>query len=217
MGPSSGETTVFLWHLVEHVWNVMAHTHTQKPDLVFHRNRRVHLNQRGSQFSRLQTVESADQRAATVLSLASTLIIAWKCRYRAGEKEWWAWNNLYVYKFMKTESGVGITILLPEVQKRVAETCVSRTLCRVLKEGKNVETGITMAFSTPRKLGPRVCTKSILDNFNEALLRIVIHNFYLNEKQQPTPKAIHSKMCESTCYGGGVFSPRLVLRKMGFR
>ena len=40
---------------VEHVWNVMAHA--QKPDFVFQRNGRVHLNRRGSQFSRLLAVE----------------------------------------------------------------------------------------------------------------------------------------------------------------
>jgi len=58
------------------------------------------------------------------------------------------------YKFMKTKSEVGIAIPLSKVQKRVVEaTRVSRrTLCRVLKEGENVETGVTMAFSTPRKL-----------------------------------------------------------------
>jgi hypothetical protein len=33
------------------VWNVM--THAQKPDFVFRRNGRVHLNRRGLQFSRL--------------------------------------------------------------------------------------------------------------------------------------------------------------------
>ena len=41
--------------LVEHVLNVMAHA--QNPDLVFQRNGRVHLNRRGSQFSRLLAVE----------------------------------------------------------------------------------------------------------------------------------------------------------------
>ena len=40
---------------VQHVWNVMAHP--QKPDLVFQRNGRVHLNWEGSQFSRLLAVE----------------------------------------------------------------------------------------------------------------------------------------------------------------
>jgi len=104
------------------------------------------------------------------------------------------------------------------VQKRVAEaTCVSRrTLCRVLKEGENVETGIAMAFSTPRTLRTKVCTESILDNY-EAVLRRIVHNFYLTEKEQPTLKAIHRKICESTGYGGGVSSLRLVLRKMAFR
>ena len=63
---------------------------------------------------------------------------------RSGERE-------LVYKFMKSESEVGITIPLSKVQTRVAEaTRVSRrTLCRVLKEGENVETVVTVAFSTP--------------------------------------------------------------------
>ena len=78
----------------------------------------------------------------------------------------------FVYKFMKTESEVGITIPLSKVQKRVAEaTSVSRRILRRILKGENVETGVTMAFSTPRKLRPKVCTKSILDNFDEAVLK----------------------------------------------
>ena len=63
-----------------------------------------------------------------------------------------------LYKFVKTESEVGITISLSKVQKRVAEaTRVSRrSLCRVLEEDENVETGVAMSFSTPRKLRPKV-------------------------------------------------------------
>ena len=41
--------------LVDCVWNVMAHV--QKPDFVFRRNGRVHLNRRGRQFSRLLAAE----------------------------------------------------------------------------------------------------------------------------------------------------------------
>jgi hypothetical protein len=101
-----------------------------------------------------------------------------------------------VYKCMKTEAEVGITIPLSKVQKRVAEATrvCRRTLCRVLKESEKVETGVTMAFSTPRKLRPKVCAKSILDNFDKAVLRKIVHNFYLTEKQRPPLKAIHSKM-----------------------
>ena len=59
---------------------------------------------------------------------------------------------------MKSESQLGITIPLPKVQKGVAEaTLVSRrTLCRVLKEGENVETGVITAFSSLQNLSPEV-------------------------------------------------------------
>ena len=40
---------------LDRVWNVMAHA--QKPDFVFRRNGRVHLNRRGRQFSRLLAAE----------------------------------------------------------------------------------------------------------------------------------------------------------------
>jgi len=192
----------------------------QKPHLVFWRNGRVHLNRRGCQFSQLLAVEvcaSADSECIIFSkyvnhSLKMSLQGRKKHVKRSGEREI-VYN---VYKFMKSESEVGITIPLSKVQKWVAEaTRVSRTLCRVLKEGEHVETGVTMAFSTPCKLRPKVCTKSVLDNFDEAVLRRIVHNFYLTEKQQPT--LIHSKMCESTGYGGGITSLRLVLRKMGFR
>jgi hypothetical protein len=123
---------------------------------------------------------------------------------RSGERE----IIFNVHKFMKTESEVGITIPVSKVQKRVmAATHVSRrNLCRVLKEGVNVEIGVAMAFSTPRKQRPRVCTKRVLDTFDEGVLRRVVHNFYLTEKQRPTLKVIHRRMCESTDYGGSVSS-----------
>ena len=197
--------------------------HVQKPDLVFQRNGRVHLNRRGCQFSQLLADEecgSADSNCSIFSKYIdhslNILLQGRKKRIkRSGEREI-VYN---VYKFMKSESEVGITIPLSKVQKRVAEaTHVSRrTLCRVLKVGENVETGVTMAFSIPRKLRPKVCTKSVLDNFDEAVLRRIVHNFYLTEKQRPTLKAIHSKMCKSTGCGGGVSSLRLMLRKMGFR
>ena len=81
---------------------------------------------------------------------------------RSGERE-----IVYaVYKWMKTESEVGITIPVSKVQNRVAEAtrASGRALCSISKEGENVETGVAMAFSTPRKLRPKVCTKSVLDN-----------------------------------------------------
>ena len=56
-GPNMTANISFLPHarLVDCVWNVMAHA--QKPDFVFRRNGRVHLNRRGRQFSRLLAAE----------------------------------------------------------------------------------------------------------------------------------------------------------------
>jgi len=42
-------------YMVDCVWNVMAHA--QKPDFVFRKNGRVHLNRHGCQFSRLLAAE----------------------------------------------------------------------------------------------------------------------------------------------------------------
>jgi hypothetical protein len=42
-------------NMVDCVWNVMAHA--QKPDFVFRRNGRVHLNRQGRQLSRLLAAE----------------------------------------------------------------------------------------------------------------------------------------------------------------
>ena len=164
-------------------------THAQKPDLVFQRNGRVHLNRRGSQFSRLVAVEECGSTGSNCIICRKDVDHSLKMSLQGGKKQVKRSGEceiVYnVYKFMKIESEVGITIPLSNVLKRVAEaTRVSRrTLSGVMKEGENVENGVTMAFSTPCKLRlPKFCTKSILHNFNEAVLRIV-HNFYLTEKQ----------------------------------
>jgi len=48
-------TAALLQQAVNCVWKVMAHT--QKPDFVFRRNGRVHLNRQGRQFSRILAAE----------------------------------------------------------------------------------------------------------------------------------------------------------------
>ena len=151
--------------------------HAQKPDLVFQRNGRVHLNRQGSQFSRLLAAEECGSAGNDCIifskyvdhSLKMSLQGGKKRVKRSGEREI-VYN---VYKFMTTESELVITIHLSKVQKRVAEaTRVSRrTLCGVLKEGENVETGVIMTFSTLRELTSEVCTESIFDNFDETVLR----------------------------------------------
>ena len=53
--------------LLEHVSNMMAHA--QKPDLVFPRNGRVHLNWRGRQFSRLLAADVCASAVVMVVML----------------------------------------------------------------------------------------------------------------------------------------------------
>ena len=53
--PVSVHTKTKLYSWLEFVSNVMVHA--QKPDFVFRRNGRVHLNRRGRQFSRLLAAE----------------------------------------------------------------------------------------------------------------------------------------------------------------
>jgi hypothetical protein len=56
------------------VWNVMAHW--QKPDFVFRRNGRVHLNRRGLQFSRLLAAEVCT--SAVVMLDTSCSEVVWR-------------------------------------------------------------------------------------------------------------------------------------------
>jgi len=86
----------------------------QKPDLVFQRNGFVHLNRRGCQFSRLLAVEVCGSAGSysTIFSkyVDHSLIMSLQGRkkrvQRSGERE--IVHN--VYKFMKSESEVGVTI-----------------------------------------------------------------------------------------------------------
>ena len=61
-------------NFVDCVWNVMAHA--QKPDFVFRRNGRVHLNRRGRQFSRLLAAELC--ASAVVMLDTSCSEVAWR-------------------------------------------------------------------------------------------------------------------------------------------
>jgi hypothetical protein len=61
-------------HAVDCVWNVMVQA--QKPDFVFRRNGRVHLNRRGRQFSRLLAAEM--YTSAVVMLNTSCSEVVWR-------------------------------------------------------------------------------------------------------------------------------------------
>ena len=92
-------------HLVEASWNVM--TRTQKPDFVFWWKGRVHLNQRGRQFSRLLAAEVS----------ASALIVG---------------RNAGYTMFQGSEKGTGYPLHLP-VSPSLTLPCV--TMCPHISTG----------------------------------------------------------------------------------
>ena len=59
---------------VKYVWNVIAHA--QKPDFVFPRNGRIHLNRCGRQFSRLLAAEVCT--SALVMLDTPCSVVAWE-------------------------------------------------------------------------------------------------------------------------------------------
>ena len=63
--------------MVDCVWNVIAHA--QKPDFVFRRKGRVHLNRRGRQFSRLLAAELC--ASAVVMLDTPYSEVAWRVQH----------------------------------------------------------------------------------------------------------------------------------------
>ena len=130
---------------VDCVSNVTAHG--QGTDFFFQLNWLLHLNWWGGRwgkFSRPLTVEECGSAGSDCIvfskyvdhSLKMSLQGVKKRVKRNGEREV-VYN---VYKFMKNESELGITIPLAQAQKRFPEaTRVSRrTSCRLLRKGENM-------------------------------------------------------------------------------
>ena len=175
----------------------------QKPDLVFRPNGRVHLNRRGCQFNRLLAVEEWGSEDSECIifskyvdhSLKMLLQGRKKRVKRSGEREI-VYN---VYKF--------INLNLKWVSQSLFQKCRRESLKQHVLAGelyvgywKKVNMWKLVSqwhFQLRTKHRPKVCTKGALENLDEAVLRWIVHNFYLTEKQRPT------LMCESAGYGGG--------------
>jgi len=69
---------------VEHVRNLKAHA--QKPDLVFQRNGRIHLNLRGGQFSRLLAVEVCGSAGSDCVIFSKYVDHSLKMSLQGGKK-----------------------------------------------------------------------------------------------------------------------------------
>uniref|UniRef100_A0A1B6IWD7 Uncharacterized protein n=1 Tax=Homalodisca liturata TaxID=320908 RepID=A0A1B6IWD7_9HEMI len=109
-----------------------------------------------------------------------------------------------VAKFMKAEADAGRFLIdVKKVNARVsAATGVSeRTVTRIKSKRKKVEESDT-SFETPNK--NRILPKRVteLDDFNLGVVRRIVDNFYLIEKQLPTLKGIQEKMRSDISFTG---------------
>jgi hypothetical protein len=88
---------------------------------------------------------------------------------------------------MSDEARDSIKIPLKSVGSRVmAVTVISKqTLARTIKEGKEVDKGTSASFSAPGKSCPKKKV-AVVDAFDEDIIRRLVHNFHVTQKQQPT-------------------------------
>jgi hypothetical protein len=138
--------------------------HVQKSDSVFPRNRRVHLNRRGRQFSRLLAAEACGSAGSDCITFIKHVDHSLKMSLQGGKKRIkrsggceivYSSGREIVYSSDSWKLNlrwVSQSLLQKCRRESLKEHVSRRTLCRVLKEGKHVETGVTTAFSTPRKL-----------------------------------------------------------------
>jgi hypothetical protein len=93
-------------------------------------------------------------------------------------------NN--VWTFMSDEARNSIKIPLQSVGLRVMAVTVmsKRTLARIIKGGKEVDKGTSASFSTPGKSRPKRVT--VVDAFDVDVIRRLIHNFHMTQKQRLT-------------------------------
>ena len=88
-------------NVVEASWNVMAKA--QKPEFVFQRNGRIHLNQRGRQFSRLLAAE---------VCASAAVEFSWNVMAQGDAREWkWRgnWRMEWVASTLHTTSEHGVS------------------------------------------------------------------------------------------------------------
>jgi hypothetical protein len=87
---------------------------------------------------------------------------------------------------MSDEARDSIKIPLKSVGSRVmAVTVISkRTLARIIKEVKEVDKGTSASLSTPGKSRPKKV--AVVDAFDVDVIRRLIHNVHVTQKQRPT-------------------------------
>jgi hypothetical protein len=87
----------------------------------------------------------------------------------------------------------------------------------IIKEGREVDNGTSASFSTPGKSLPKKKKVAVVDAFDVDVIRRLIHNFHVTQKQRPTLNTVLPLIRENTNFKGGKTSLIIILKKVGFR
>lgn len=100
-----------------------------------------------------------------------------------------------VMQFMQEEAEQGLKIPLKNFKERIlAATKISESSYRrIQKEAKDIESGKSLTFSSPRKKRPRSSPKKNMLEGEIETIRSIIHNYSILEKKQPTLKGTAKK------------------------
>jgi hypothetical protein len=60
-----------------------------------------------------------------------------------------------------------------------------RITARIIKREKDVDTGMSVSFSTPEKACPKKKMVAVVDKFDGEVIRRLIYHFHATEKQCP--------------------------------
>lgn len=107
---------------------------------------------------------------------------------------------------------------LQQCMKRTAEAtkCSESTVRRIVKGSKNSE--FLTVFRTPGK-NKRIKQKPItdIDSFDQGVIKRIIHNFHVTEKELPTIGKLRRKLQDDLHFQGSAASLRRILKTLGFK
>jgi hypothetical protein len=106
---------------------------------------------------------------------------------------------------------------LLKVRKRVEEaTKVSeKTVTRILGEQKKQKAQAT-SFSSHGKTHKVPKRVTDIDDFDECVIRLIINEFYVQEKMSPTISKLFPKLRDRINFKGGITSLRNIVKEFGF-
>jgi hypothetical protein len=81
---------------------------------------------------------------------------------------------------------------------------------------KDVDTGMSVSFSTAENACPKKKMVGVVDKFNEEVIRRLIFHFHATEKLCPALSTLLLLICESTSFKRGKMSSSILWKKLEF-